>query len=598
MRHELHTYLSGRPDGAGSQELLDLLFDGRGRDNEFGALFLERLLSEDPRFEFDSERRRWRAVDDHLFSQPLDSVPFVVVDLEATGNRIDEGGITEIGAVKVIGGAEVEAFEQLVNPGRAIPPYVSKLTGINDSLVADAPRIEEVIGKFRDFAKGSVLVAHNASFDSILLNRESSRLLGGPLGCPTLCTIDIANEMIPDLERTSLDALAVHFGLDMEARHRAMADARLTAQVLQRLLDIAKERGATSIDGVLAEGEPVARRRFVLNVAQAALEALPAAAGVYRLSDEQGDALYVGRAADLRAKLVELFSVTTHASARDIKMVSEVHGIDFVQAPSELEAFLEESRQIRDYDPSTNRGGKHLPRTFFVKLVCERSRAQICAASRLLADGSLYLGPVRNRALAEESARYLSAVFDIPLGEPAIGPRARAGSRRRRRDESAVDEGCLRRAGELRDAVSRGFDALQDEIRARDTSTKIPSALHRLGRLDKQLGWVASSHCYVAVVPSVGHSKFAALVIDGRFAGSTIVRTPPDVDELRSFVRRRLSQSEAGKPETVAEADANSILATWVRTRPPEPGARILWLDPGDVDGSLAGLGDALSLDG
>src|SRR5437867_4616146 len=165
MRQRLHEYLVGRPAGASPDELLDLIFTSPGRDPEFGRRLLTTLLGSDPRFHFDPGADRWRARIHDALARPLGATGFVVLDLETTGGAPSPGGIIEIGAVRVAGGRLLETFVSLVRPAQPIPPFVSRLTGITDAMVADAPPIADVLPRFLRFAGDAVLVAHNAAFD-------------------------------------------------------------------------------------------------------------------------------------------------------------------------------------------------------------------------------------------------------------------------------------------------------------------------------------------------------------------------------------------------------------------------------------------------
>src|SRR5262245_44574154 len=165
MRQRLYEYLVERPAGATGEELLDLIFAARGRDPEFGRRFLTTLVGDDARFRFDPVGGRWRVRVHDTLARPLAEVEFVVVDLETTGGSPGAGGITEIGAVRVAGGRLIDKFATFVNPGQPIPPFVARLTGITDEMVADAPPIAEALPRFLEFAGSSVLVAHNAAFD-------------------------------------------------------------------------------------------------------------------------------------------------------------------------------------------------------------------------------------------------------------------------------------------------------------------------------------------------------------------------------------------------------------------------------------------------
>ena len=189
MRERLHEYLTGRPAGATSAELLDLVFTSQGRDPEFGTRFLTTLLGSDPRFRFDAGECRWRARVHDRSARALADVSFVVIDLETTGGSPGESGIIEMGAVRVVGGRLVDRFSMLVDPGRSIPSFVSRLTGITHEMVVGQPPIREALPRFLDFAGDGVLVAHNLAFDLGHLNGAHRSLFGRPLDASAFCTL-------------------------------------------------------------------------------------------------------------------------------------------------------------------------------------------------------------------------------------------------------------------------------------------------------------------------------------------------------------------------------------------------------------------------
>ncbi|MFQ5352728.1 MAG: exonuclease domain-containing protein, partial [Candidatus Binatia bacterium] len=414
MRDKLYKHLLSRPEEGDPAGLLELIFPGSSSPSEFGKEFLRGLLSDDPRFLEDSATGEWRLVDDHLFAVDISEVPFVVVDLEGTGNSPGRGGITEIGAVRLEDGRILDTFETFVNPERRIPSYVAKMTGITDEMVTGAPTISEVIGDFLAFAEGSVLVAHNASFDIISLDIACQRHLGRPLGIPWLCTVEMARRAWPHLQKTSLDALAEHFDLHADTRHRALADAELTAQILGRLFDELRERGATTIaevTSVLEGDEP--RRSLEIHVSQDALERIPESPGSYRLIDGNGSTLLVSRASNLREAVLPYFLGAAHLSDRQVGMVAGVHDVRFIATGSELEAALVEANDVRRHEPTFNRGNRHLPRLHFLRFTVSDEFPAVYVSPRLRADDALYLGPLGNGALADEAARAFSRRFRL-----------------------------------------------------------------------------------------------------------------------------------------------------------------------------------------
>ena len=170
---------------------------------------------------------------------PLSSVTFVVVDLETTGGSPVECGITEIGAVKVRGGEVVGEFQTLVNPGTAIPAFISVLTGITDAMVAAAPRIEAALPAFLEFATGSVLVAHNAGFDVSFLKAAARRTDHEWPRFPVLDTVHLARQLVRRDEAPNhrLASLARLFHATTVPDHRALHDARATVDVLHGLIE-------------------------------------------------------------------------------------------------------------------------------------------------------------------------------------------------------------------------------------------------------------------------------------------------------------------------------------------------------------------------
>lgn len=199
---------------------------------------------------------------------PLAEVSFLVVDVETTGVSAWAGDrITEVAAVLVRGREVREAFHSLINPGRAIPPFITRLTGIDDAMVRDAPRFGDVAGLLAYELVGRVFVAHNARFDWNFLSAEYDRVVSAPLASVAgdqLCTVRLARRFLSHLPRRNLDAVAHHYGVEIEGRHRAMGDARATAHVLVGLLRDAERRGVhtwEALDELMRRRTSRARRQ-------------------------------------------------------------------------------------------------------------------------------------------------------------------------------------------------------------------------------------------------------------------------------------------------------------------------------------------------
>ncbi|MGB3682544.1 MAG: exonuclease domain-containing protein, partial [Rubrobacteraceae bacterium] len=202
---------------------------------------VKKLVGKDPRFLWDTDGRLCIADPAAL---PPEDAPYVVFDLETSGASAAKGaGITEIGAVKLVDGQTVDEFSTLVNPEQPIDPFVVRLTGITDSMVADAPPVGEVMPGFEEFVEGAVLVGHNVQFDTSFVTAAR----GEPLPNPVLDTLKLARTLVPGLKRYRLSSLAAHFGVRQVPNHRALSDAAATAEVLIRLLKLLRSAGIESV---------------------------------------------------------------------------------------------------------------------------------------------------------------------------------------------------------------------------------------------------------------------------------------------------------------------------------------------------------------
>jgi len=160
---------------------------------------------------------------------------YAIIDIETTGGKYDEEGITEIAIYKFDGRQIVDEFISLVNPKRPIQPFVVKLTGITEKMVKTAPKFSEIAQKIIEITKDCLFVAHNISFDYRILRTEFNRL-GYDYVRETLCTIEVSKQLIPDIESYSLGKLCKSLNIPMNGRHRASGDALATLQLFKLLL--------------------------------------------------------------------------------------------------------------------------------------------------------------------------------------------------------------------------------------------------------------------------------------------------------------------------------------------------------------------------
>jgi len=329
--------------------------------------------------------------------EPLSRTTFVTVDLETTGGSPKSSQITEIGAVKTRGGEIVGEFQTLVDPGGPIPPFIVALTGITDAMVVAAPRIEAVLPAFLEFLADAVLVAHNARFDVGFL-KAACREHGYPWPANEVVdTLTLARRATTKEEAPNkkLSTLARLFGSTVEPNHRALEDARATAQVLHGLFERLAAWGITHREDLDSLRNPVPeklRRKAIM------ADAVPAKPGVYIFRGPLGERLYVGTSKNLRARVKTYF--TRGEQRRQIRdMLELATAVDTRVCATDIEASIVEVRMIAQHRPRYNRRSSRPERTVWLKLTDERyPRLSI---SRSTSGDNAVLGPMRSASDAQ-----------------------------------------------------------------------------------------------------------------------------------------------------------------------------------------------------
>ncbi|HVX43651.1 MAG TPA: DEDD exonuclease domain-containing protein [Mycobacteriales bacterium] len=346
--------------------------------------------------------------------EPLREVTFVVVDLETTGAGPDTSAITEIGAVKVCGGEVLGEFSTLVDPGVGIPPYISVLTGITDAMLVGAPRIESVLPAFLEFARGAVLVAHNAPFDLGFLKAACTRMERPWPGFRSLDTVVLARRVLTrdEVPNCKLGTLAQYLGARTTPTHRALDDSRATVDVLHALIERLGPLGVHSFEELTTFTHmvsPAQRRKRYL------AEPLPHAAGVYFFRDGRGETLYVGKSRDLRRRVRSYFS-SSEMRSRMAEMVGLAEKVDHIVCAHDLEAEIRELRLIAEHKPRYNRRSRFPERAMWLKLTDEPF-PRLSVVRSVRPDAGAYLGPFGSRRIADQA---MTAVLDaVPLRQCA-----------------------------------------------------------------------------------------------------------------------------------------------------------------------------------
>ncbi len=322
---------------------------------------------------------------------PLSEVTFCVLDLETTGGSPADSEITEVGAIKVRRGESVGTFQTLVNPQQPVPAFIRLLTGISDGMLIEAPDISAVLPNLLEFVRDTVIVAHNARFDISFVNAALVRADYEPLGNRVVDTARLASKILAgEVPNCRLETLARYLRFAHKPCHRAFADVLATTDLLHHLIERATGFGVTTLEDLLA----LTSTRMDGTFSKIRLcEGLPSTTGVYRFLGGQGQTLYVGKAADLRARVRSYFYGDPRRKIRDL--LRQTESIEAECYPTMLEAEIAEARAIAVEMPPHNRAGKKQG-AWHVKIATGRA-PKVSTARVVKDDGAVYLGPFPSR---------------------------------------------------------------------------------------------------------------------------------------------------------------------------------------------------------
>lgn len=269
---------------------------------------------------------------------------YAILDIESTGGKYNEEGITEIAIHRFDGHQVVDKFICLVNPEREIQPFVAKLTGINNKMLRSAPKFHEIAKRIVEITEGTVLVAHNAQFDYRILRTEFRRL-GYDFQRKTLCTVDLSKQLIPEAESHSLGKLARSLGIPMSDRHRANGDALATLKLFKLLLN--KDSDKTIITEVIREETHGELSPNQLDM----VFGLPSETGVYYMHDKDGEIIYLGKTKDIKKRVNQHF---TNVGKLARKLQKETKKVTYATTGSELIAILKAYLEQQKNKPRYN----------------------------------------------------------------------------------------------------------------------------------------------------------------------------------------------------------------------------------------------------
>ena len=485
------------------------------------------------------------------FGTPLADVTFCVLDLETTGGDRAGDMITEVGAVKVRGGECLGTFQTLVNPGRAIPPVITVLTGLTDALVAPAPRIESVLPTLLEFMRDTVLVGHNIGFDVAFLRAAFERA-GHPRYDPMrIDTVALARRLVRDeVPDCRLGTLASRLRLDHRPTHRALDDALATTDLLHLLIERASGLGVLGLDDLVTlasmAGHPQAAKLKLTS-------SLPRSPGVYLFCGHRDEVLYVGKATNLRQRVRSYFG--REDRRRIGPMLREAQSVRHHTLPDPLSAEVVEARLIARLKPRYNRAGTHADRYCYVRLDVDSAWPRLAIVKDAARTG-LHLGPLPSRTMAMLVVEALQAALPLrrcstrlgrghvpaPDASPCVAAQLGvaacpcAGLAERRSYDEAVTVAC--------DAIEGRPDAVVERLTARMTALAAGqryeeaatardrmSALEGAVRRTRQMEDLASRGRFEISRGDVTWVIDRARLVDVRVAGSTagaLPAPPPD----------------------------------------------------------------------
>ncbi len=274
--------------------------------------------------------------------------PLAFIDLETTGATATHDRITEIGIIEVDADGSVREWQQLVNPGILISPFIEQLTGISNEMVAGAPPFGAIAAETMKRLEGRLFIAHNARFDYGFLKSEFKRL-DIVFRASVLCTVKLSRALFPEHRRHNLDSLIERHSLQAAARHRALADAQLIFQFWQK---IHQERCSDEIEAALRAQN--AHPSLPPHLDPGIVDELPEGPGVYIFHGENDRPLHVGRAKDIRQRVLSHFSDKPGKTGEG-EIVQQVRRIDWIETAGEIGAQLRETTLLKALQPMSKR---------------------------------------------------------------------------------------------------------------------------------------------------------------------------------------------------------------------------------------------------
>jgi len=349
-----------------------------------------------------------------LLHPTLEETIFSVIDVETTGLSAKSNRIIEIGIVKVKNLKIVDRFESLVNPGTAIPYFITQLTEISNEDVFDAPYFDEILEETKEFIDDSIICGHNFSFDSSFLKYEFMRNGSEPLYNEQLCTMKLARRMFPALRSKSLSSIIKHLKLKNTTAHRALSDAEVTARALIKMIKLLKkDLKIETINELLKYESSVitTRNTRIKESLKEDVSSVPNTPGIYYFLNSRGNIIYVGKAKSLRERIRSYFSPTAPKKAK--RITSQARKLKIEITNTELTALLLEAEVIKKINPKHNYQLKRYGHKHFLKVTRNHISPRLEISNHFDFDGDDYFGLFISRKKAETVLEIVDKTFRL-----------------------------------------------------------------------------------------------------------------------------------------------------------------------------------------
>lgn len=350
----------------------------------------------------------------NIIEIPFEEAEYSVFDFETTGTSAKFENVIQIGIVKIKNQKIIDTFSSLINPGKPIPYFITTLTGITNSDVANAPFFDEVYLKVKEFISDSILVAHNLQFDYSFLKYECERNELEVIPNPGICTLKLARKLFPDSPSKSLSSLTKYLKIKHRNIHTGLGDANATAKVFLKMFPLLRENfGIENVnDLILFQSSPSSTNSFRIIKKKLIddLSGLPSLPGVYLFKDAKGKIIYIGKAKSLKDRVKNYF--ISNAIRKAKKIVSAASSIDFQVTNSELSALIAETELIKVHNPKFNVMLKNYPNNYFIKIKNEKFPS-VESASHFDFDGNDYYGPYPNREIVKRIREIVDKTFKL-----------------------------------------------------------------------------------------------------------------------------------------------------------------------------------------